>query len=151
MELAGTVLAGFAGDDSNNWDQALLRLRAARSLLARSWRAARNVPGPEDPRAMARELTRRRFRRTETDAALADVARMASRAGDARMRDDALAVLVDRRAPEVKVLRAELAEAAQPQSAPAPFRMVSGRPLPYRPRDLDWPVLTMVLQAEGSR
>src|SRR6185295_1028233 len=93
MELAGTVLAGFAGADSNNWDQALLRLRAARSLLARSWRAARNVPGAEDPRAMARELTRRRFRRTETDAALADVARMASRAGDARTRDDALAVL----------------------------------------------------------
>jgi hypothetical protein len=85
------------------------------------------------------------------DAALADVARIASRGGDARTRDETLAVLVDRKAAGMKTLRAELAEAARPEAAPAPFRLVSGRPLPYRPKDLDWPVLTLALQAEESR
>jgi hypothetical protein len=96
------------------------------------------------------DLVRRRFRAAEIDAALADLARILSRAGDSRNADALLSVLADRRAVGLARLRAELlAQASSP--APAAFRLDQGRPRPWRPRDLDWAVVGRVVDAEASR
>jgi hypothetical protein len=132
---------------SSEPDQALLRLRIARGLLPRSWRAARaafEAPSPED---LGIDLKRRRFRRAEIDGALADVARMAARAGDSGSTDAALAALGERGAADLVALRAETTAALHPSVPPQPFRMSDGKPAPYRPRDLDWRVLALVLNA----
>ena len=52
---------------------------------------------------------------------------------------------------EAARLRAELREMEKPTSPPAPYRLDAGRPVPYRPRDLDWPVVAAALAAEGVR
>jgi hypothetical protein len=131
-------------------DQALLQLRMARGLLPRSWRAARTALGTPSPEELANDLRRRRFRRALIDGALSDVARIAARAGDSRGTDVALAVLGERGAADLAALRAETAALQRPSVPPQPFRMADGKPAPYRPRDLDWRVLTLVLDAGGK-
>jgi hypothetical protein len=143
------VLAISGNRDS--WDDSVLRLRAARALRTQSWRAALNELAGGDVRALTRELTRRRYRRADIDAALADMGRIAAPSGWDNLRRDVLALLVDRRAAGLKELRAELAGEAPPEATPAPFRLVDGQPRPYRPRDLDWSIVSAVLQAEGAR
>jgi hypothetical protein len=134
-------------------DEALLRLRIARGLLRSSPapRAARLALGPVDPAGMARDLGHRRIARAEIDAALADMARIAARAEDAALRDTAMAALIDRKASTLKPLRAELRVLGLPDGPPQPFRVVSGVPSPYRPRDLNWGVVAAVLTAEEKR
>ncbi len=134
-------------------DEALLRLRIARGLLRPSPapRAPRLALGPVDPAGMARDLGRRHIARAEIDAALADMARIAARAEDAVLRDTAMAALIDRKASNLKPLRAELRVLGLPEGQPLPFRVVSGVPAPYRPRDLNWGVVSAVLTAEERR
>ena len=65
-------------------DATLLRLRVARGLLpAAAGRAAQRALGPIDAPGLVRDLARRRMTRAQIDEALADVARIATRAGDA--------------------------------------------------------------------
>jgi hypothetical protein len=135
---------------SSQPDQALLQLRIARGLLPRSWRAARTALGTPSPEGLGEDLRRRRFRRAEIDAALADVARIAARAGDPQATDAVLATLSERGAPDLVALRAETRAALRPNAAPRAFRITDGKPAPYRPRDLDWRVLTLVLDAGGK-
>jgi hypothetical protein len=134
-------------------DATFLRVRIARGLLRSSpaARAARLALGPVDPAGLARDLGRRRIARTEIDAALADVARIAARAEDALLRDTAMAALMDRKASSLKPLRAELRGLGLPEGQPRPFRVVAGVPAPYRPRDLNWGVVAAVLNAEEKR
>ena len=134
-------------------DATLVRLRIARGLLgsSRAPRAAHLALGPVDPASLARDLGRRRIARAEVDAAIADVARIATRAEDAALRESAMAVLIDRKASNLKALRAELRILERPDAPPAAFRVVGGAPAPYRPRDLTWAVVAAVLDAEEGR
>jgi hypothetical protein len=79
------------------------------------------------------------------------VARTAARARDAVLADTAMAALIDRKASNLMALRAELRVLGLPEGPPAPFRVVGGAPVPYRPRDLNWGVLAAVLTAEEKR
>ena len=97
---------------------------------------------------MARVLIQRRFRTVDINQVLADAARLARKVGDDRAVKEALGLLTDRHAPQVKALRAEL---AVPEAPPSPYRMVEGRPVPLRPRDLTWSLLASVIKAEGVR
>jgi len=134
-------------------DAALLRLRIARGLLASSpaSRAAHLALGNVDPAGLARDLGRRRMPRAQVEAALADVARIAMRASDAALVERTLAVLIDRKASNVKAVRAELRDLGRPDAPPAPFRVTGGAAAPYRPRDLTWSVVSAVLAAEETR
>ena len=62
-----------------------------------------------------------------------------------------MAVLIDRKAANLKAVRAELRVLDRPDTPPAAFRVVGGVAAPYRPRDLNWSVLTAVLDAEEAR
>jgi hypothetical protein len=138
--------------DRPDSDRAFLRLRIARGLLpGPSPRAPIQALGPVDPRGLAGDLARRRIPRAQVDEVLADVARIAARASDTPLGQSAMALLIDRRAANLKAVRAELRELERPQSPPAPFRLVNGAPAPYRPRDLSWAVLATVLAAEEGR
>jgi hypothetical protein len=130
-------------------DIALLNLRAARGLM-RAWpRAALDVLGPRDGLTTARELTRRRIPSAEVDSALADIARIAAKGGPARGSESALSAL-DQRSPDLaRAVRLEIREAAKPAPLPG-YRLASGVPTPYRPRDLGWSLLQAVLAAEGK-
>ena len=128
-------------------DQTLLRLRAARGLLACSAAAARTTLGAVDAAALAGTLQDRRFKTADLDAALADLARIAARLGLDPERARALGVLQARKAPNLKALQAELAPA--PTQADA-FRLEDGKPAPIRPRDLTWTLLATVLNKEGA-
>jgi hypothetical protein len=133
-------------------DRTFLRLRIARGLLrSATGRAARQALGAVDPLGLARDLGRRRIARAEIVEAVADLARIAVGAEDRPLGERAMAVLIDRRAANLKAVRAELRDLERPQAAPPPFRMVNGAPAPYRPRDLSWPVLAAVLAAEDKR
>ncbi len=153
MRLAAAALEDPAMDTlgSQRADEALLDLRIARRLASRSWRAARSALGAPSPSALAEDLRRRRFRRVEIDDALADVARLAARADDARTLDAALAVLSERGASGLAALRTEAAALRRPEGPPPAFRLADGKPAPYRPRDLDWRVLASVLDAGAPR
>ena len=129
-------------------DRAILDLRAARGLLPASWRAARAVLGGANPEGLSRILARRRYRSADINAVLADMARIAFRAGDESHVASAFKALSDRHAGNAKALRAEL---VAPKAKVDPFRMVDGRPVPIRPRDLSWSLLANVLNAEGVR
>jgi len=81
-------------------------------------------------------------------AAVADLARVLAGSAGAEI---ALSSLEDRDATAARALRAELQRLAGPKGAPPPYRLAAGRPEPWRPRDLDWPVVQAVLDAEGVR
>jgi hypothetical protein len=134
-------------------DATLLRLRIARGLLRTSVppRAAHLALGPVDPAGLARDLGRRRIARPEIEAALADVARIAARAEDATLLEGAMAVLIDRKAANVKQVRAELRVLGRPDAPPPAFRVTAGVPAPYRPRDLNWALVAAILSAEEAR
>jgi len=132
-------------------DRAVVDLRVARGLLPQSSRAASRALGAVEPEELAKDLARRRFRRVDTNGALADLARIAARSGDTRLLGGALTALLERKAPGLVTLRAEVADARRPSEPPPAFRVVSGKATPYRPRDLDWRVLGSVLDAGGTR
>ncbi len=144
---AGLVLRASARSDEEG-DRLLLRLRAARGLLPRSAEAAQWALEGASPAGLGRLLVQRRFRTADINGALADLARLARRSEDARSLKAALDLLADRNAPNLKALRAELAVADAP---PPVTRTVEGRPVPLRPRDLTWSLLSHVLQSEGVR
>jgi hypothetical protein len=144
---AGLALTAFNRNDGDG-DHLLLHLRAARGHLPRSAEAARWALEGISPEGLARLLVQRRFRTADIDGALADVARIAGKVGDENGVRDALRLLTDRGAANVKTLRAEL---AVPEAPPSAYRTVDGRPTPLRPRDLTWSLLSNVLKAEGVR
>ena len=127
----------------------LLRLKAARGLLPRSWRAAATALGPQSPDSLLRLGTERRFKTAELNLALADLARLASKAGDESGLRSALELLRQRKAAGLPALRAELAQDRPP--GPESYQLVQGRPAPIRPRDLTWQHLATLLKAEGIR
>ncbi len=148
MRLAAEVLQQPAFDSLGD-DQAFLRLRTARGALPASSRWASNALGSMDPASIARDLARRRISSAEIRGVLADVARIAARTG--QRTEPAVAALEDTKPGEAAKLRAELREMEKPTSPPAPYRLDAGRPVPYRPRDLDWPVVAAALAAGGVR
>lgn len=132
-------------------DDSLVRLRIARGLLPTSAAAARTALASVNARGLTDDLVRRRFRAADIDAALGDVARLATRGADAATSAAVLAVLDDRKAAGLVALRAELEALRGPEPAPAAFRVDNGRPRPWRPRDLSFTVVARVLDAEGQR
>ncbi len=132
-------------------DAALLGLRAARAERERSWRAARVALQGLDLASAPGELARRRFTSEQRRSALADVVRIFDRAGQARSADGILAHLEDRSPDETRKLRAELARESRGLRPVATYRMEAGEPKPYRPRDVDWTLVSAVLAAEVAR
>ena len=130
-------------------DQSLLRLRAARSLLDRP-RAAKAMGGFLSPESVAADLTRRRFKTADVDRALVDLARLASANGDGDTLRSALDLLALRRWTGARALRAELAEGLV-EPPMVSHRVVAGRSLLYRPRDLTFAVVSQIVQADLSR
>jgi len=130
-------------------DLSLLRLRSARSLLDRP-RAAKTMGGSLPPESAASDLTRRRFGIADVDAALADLARLASANGDAAALRSALDLLADRKWAGARTLRTELA-AALVEPPVVSHRVVGGRSLLYRPRDLTFAVVSQIVEADLSR
>jgi hypothetical protein len=130
-------------------DEALLRLRAARSLLATP-RAAHTVGGFLSPDAVSTDLVRRRFRAADVDAALADLARIAAGVGDRAVLARTLDLLADRKSATVRELRAELAKAVL-EPPVVSHRVVGGRSLLYRPRDLTFGLVSQIVAADLSK
>jgi hypothetical protein len=130
-------------------DRDLLKVRAARGLLAISPQAARQALGDGGAEAFLRLATERRLKTAEVNLALADLARIARRTGDEAGARRVAGLLGDRNAAAAKALRAELGAEAGP--AVDGFRVVDGRPAPIRPRDLAWPMIANALSAEGVR
>jgi hypothetical protein len=63
--------------------------------------------------------------------------------------ESALSAL-DLRSPDLaRAVRLEIREASKPAPLPG-YRLASGVPTPYRPRDLGWSLLQAVLAAEGK-
>jgi hypothetical protein len=150
MRRAAAVLrdAPFGVLEDPAGDIDFLNLRAARALLGGPPRAAREVLGPRDGPATAAELARRRIPRTEIDSALADMARIAAKGG-LRVADSALLAL-DLRNPDLaRAARIEIRGGSKPTPPPG-HRVVSGAPVPYRPRDLGWPLLQAIVAAETT-
>jgi hypothetical protein len=141
-------LALGAGSHGGEGDHLLLHLRAARGWLPRSAEAARWALGDASAEGIARLLVQRRFRTADINGALTDAARIARRVGDDGGVKEALRLLADRNAPIVKALRAEV---APPEAPPSVYRTVEGRPVPIRPRDLTWALLSSVIKTEGVR
>lgn len=130
-----------------NADDALLRLRAARSMLGTP-SAVRSALGALSPDALEADMTRRRFRAADIDAALADVARLGAASGDPTVSQDALARLADRGATGLRALRVEIA-AAIPVSRPlVTHRLVANRPALFRPRDLTFAIVSRLVEAD---
>ena len=151
MHLASQVLLqpAFESLGDGGPDQAFLRLRTARGALPASARWASQALGSMDPADLARDLRRRRIASAEIQGALADVARVAARTG--QRTEPAVAALEDANREGALKLRTELREMEKATSPPAPYRLDTGRPVPYRPRDLDWPVVAAALAAGGVR
>jgi hypothetical protein len=145
---ASLALARGQYANSSDGDHLLLRLRAARGLLAQSPVAAHYALNDVEVSTLGRLLVDRRFRSAEINQALADLARIGRKSGDDGAMNQALRMLADRNAPETKALRAELAvDGEKPES----YRLVNGRPTMLRPRDLTWTLVSNVLKAEGVR
>ncbi len=144
---AGQALGSMSRRDGEG-DQLLLRVRVARGLLSRSAEAANWALEGASPEGIGRLLVQRRFRTAEINGALADAARIARKVNSERGVQEALKVLSDRNAPNVKALRAEL---QVPEAPPSAYHLVDGRPAPIRPRDLTWSLLANVIKAEGVR
>lgn len=130
-------------------DEAFLRLRAARSLLATP-RAARTMAGYLSADSVATDLTRRHFKAADVDLALADLARIAAALGDRNELSRALDLLADRKWSGVRALRTGLAEALV-EPPVVSHRVVGGRSLLYRPRDLTFGLVSQIVQADLSR
>jgi len=132
-------------------DESFLRLRAARSLIATP-RAARTALGFLSVESLTQDLLRRRFRADDINAALADVARIASGATDRAEVVRALDLLADRKWSGARALRAELASALIVIEPPTvSHRVVAGRSLLYRPRDLTFGLISQIVQADLAR
>lgn len=145
--LRAAMALGNARSDGEG-DRILLHLRAARGLLPRSAEAAQWALEGTTPEGIARLLVQRRFRTADINAALADMARIGRRTGNEAAVKEALRLLTDRKASNAKALRAEL---TVPDAPPSTYHLVDGRPMPIRPRDLTWTLLSNVLKAEGVR
>ena len=143
--------AGLAsgGTGLSHSDRLLIRLKASRWLLGQSWRAASAALGTASPEEYRRMLVERRMKSADINAALSDMARIASKEGSEPRAKQLLAMLGERRTANLKALQAELAldSAAKPDS----FRVVNGRPAAIRPRDLSWSLIAQVLKSEGVR
>ena len=94
-------------------------------------------------------LVDRRMKSADINAALSDLARIASKDGNEPRAKQLLAMLAERKAGNLKTLQVELSKdnTAQPES----FRVVNGRPAAIRPRDLSWSLIAQVLKSEGVR
>jgi hypothetical protein len=130
-------------------DESFLRFRAARSLVGQG-RAVGAVGGSFNAAATESDLTRRRFRTADIDAALADVARIAAARGDRAGLLRALDVLADRKWSGARALRAEFATALIDPPV-VTHRVVGGHPLLYRPRDLTFALVSQIVQSDLSR
>jgi predicted Zn-dependent protease len=133
-----------AGDDGG--DERVLRVRAARGFLPRSPAAARTALGPIDARWLWGELRRRRFHAADVQGALEDVTRIER--AEERGFDRAMATLEDLDPAAARRLRAETRPSPPPR--PLAYRLEGGRPVPWRPRDLDWGALARVLAARPA-
>jgi hypothetical protein len=143
MALATATLEDptFATIGDPAGDSTFLRIRTARGLLPISLRAARATLGGAGA-GVLEDLRKRRMGRAEIDATLADVAHLAANPAS---REAVIAQLEDRDPARARAVRAELQERDRPEGPPPAFRMVNGWPTPYRPRDLDWSVVTAAL------
>ena len=137
------------GDTSRAEDLLLLNLKTTRRLLSSSWRAARTALGSSGIEELDRMMVNRKLKPADIHAALADLARLASKEENETQVKIALSLLAERKASNLKALREELA-LDRPARQEA-FRMVDGRPTPIRPRDLSWSLLAQVLKSEGVR
>lgn len=137
------------GTGLSHSDRLLLRLKASRWALAQSWRAAIAALGTTSPEEYRRMLVDRRMKSADINAALSDLARIASKDGNEPRAKQLLAMLAERKAGNLKTLQVELSKdnTAQPES----FRVVNGRPAAIRPRDLSWSLIAQVLKSEGVR
>jgi len=130
-------------------DESFLRLRAARSLIATP-RAARTIAGFLSAESLALDLARRRFSAADVNGALADVARIAAGTSDRAELARALDLLGERKWPGARALRAELASAlVEPPNVS--HRVVSGRSVLYRPRDLTFSLVSQIVRADLAR
>ena len=96
------------------------------------------------------DLTRRRFTAADVDAALADLSRIAAALGDRNELGRCLDVLADRKWAGASALRKELASALV-EPPMVSHRVVSGRSLLYRPRDLTFGLVSQIVEADLSR
>ncbi len=130
-------------------DETFLRMRAARSLVG-SPRAARTIGAFLAAESVAADLQRRNFRAEDVGKAVADLARIAAANGDRGELNRALDLLADRKWPGAGALRAELASAlVEPPTVS--HRVVGGRPLLYRPRDVTFGLVSQIVEADLSR
>ncbi|MEO8359038.1 MAG: hypothetical protein ABI672_03325 [Vicinamibacteria bacterium] len=130
-------------------DEPFLRMRAARALVDHP-RAAQAMGGGLSPDSVVADLSRRRFKASDINAVLADLARIASATDDRVNLRAALDLLADRKWTGVQTLRAEFA--AQVIEPPmVSHRVVAGKALLYRPRDLTFAVVSQLVQADLSR
>ena len=130
-------------------DDLFLRLRAARSLLSTP-RAARAMIPYLSAEFVATDLSRRGFRPADVDAALADLARIAAGSDIRAALEQALDLLADRKWSGARALRAELASAAV-EPPMVSHRVVGGRSLLYRPRDLTFGLVSRIVEADLAR
>ena len=137
------------GETSRSDDKSLLNLKTARGLLPSSWRAARTALGALGLEELNRVMVERKLKSSDINAALADLARLAGQEGDEAQIKAALSLLSERKAPNLKALRSELA--LRPSVRQETFQVVDGRPAPIRPRDLTWSLLSQILKTEGVR
>lgn len=130
-----------------NADDALLRLRAARSMLGAP-RAAWNALGALSPDGLESDLERRRFKAADINAALADVARLGASSDDRNVSREALARLADRGASGLRALRAEIAAATKVSRPLVTHRLIGDKPALFRPRDLTFAIVSRLVEAD---
>lgn len=130
-------------------DESFLRLRAARSLLSTP-RAARAMIPYLSAESVATDLDRRRFKAADVDEALADLARIFAGSDDRPGLTQALDLLADRKWSGARALRAEVASALV-EPPMVTHRVVGGRSLLYRPRDLTFGLVSRLVEADLSR
>jgi hypothetical protein len=148
MRAAASVLleAPSGVVENADSDADFLGLRIARGLARSAPRAAAAALRRFDGETLAAELSRRRIPAAETAAALADVARIEAAVGQRAGVESAVSAL-EARSPETgKALRREL-RAAEIPTPPAGYRATPNGPAPYRPRDLDWRLVTALVAA----
>jgi len=149
LALAAMKAPATSDRGERDADQRFVDVRIARGLLPRSWRAANAALGTLDAGDLADDLARRSIGERAIEAALVDLARMATAAGNESLYAAALDELADDQSSQTSAVRAE--HAAARVERPRPFHLVAGRPAPYRPRDLTWAMLGDILAAEASR
>lgn len=142
-------------DDSEIY--ALLRIKAARNWLPSAWPTAiRRVysdswHGTRAETYYAAMLSRK-LKNDDINSAMADLARIYHRSGDAEDIENmqaALRILSERNSPNLKALRTELERSAPEKMTD--YSMVDGRPAPILPKGLTWASLNKYLNLEGGR